>query len=266
MEAALKTKISGMIRTLEASQEREIVLKEKIIANYERTEREEKEVMKLHAELQKLEVSLREKEAGNDKLKRDLLDSQLQADWTEEFWQREEATTDNAIKNASKLREIYGDILIENNKLKAIEHDTKLDLADIDRKFVEEVELCDSEQQRVDTLQNELNHINKRIDAMKKSEDEFKKNEDEQMEKLLGFRQKHFETEAKASKVETEVLKMEAVLESLDQRLTEMQSEQENLELLLEIEKLKLAESLKLSSKVKNKTLLHKAQRIHLKK
>lgn len=227
--SVLKTRIDGLLKTIESSKQREEELKEKIQENNKQTEKEEKAVMELHAKLQALEETLRQKEEDNERLKLQLRDRQVQAECVDEFKERTEVEEINEAFKSRQLRDEYGDMVIVNNTMRNKANEIVTQIASAEKQLRDEEALCEQEQQRVTGLQKERDCITERLQKMLSKQEDIKRNESEQREKLNALRQRHADTENRALKLEENVKIMEGQLEEMTRRLVTMKQDQDDL-------------------------------------
>ncbi|XP_066931164.1 tropomyosin isoforms c/e-like [Clytia hemisphaerica] len=261
MENVLKVKINTLLDQIETAHKKEDELKGKIQVTDTETEKEEKIVLELHAKLQALEETLREKELDNERLREKVRQQQIEADCIDEFKERTEVNDIHENFKAKQLKEEYGDLLISNKSLKSKASETAAEITEAEKALRHEEQLCDAEEERTKCLEREHADVTKRLQNMLKLQEDIKEREHAQKEKIRTLREKHAETETRATKLEAEVRKMESQLDSMSERLVDMKTEQDNLVCKMLEEKMKIDQTL-MSDLETKPTDTHKAMRL----
>jgi hypothetical protein len=258
-ESVLKVKINTLLEHIDTAHKEEDELKIQIKTTQEETDQEEAMVSQLHAKLNKLEKTLREKERDNERLREKVHQQQLRADCIDEYKERNEVTEIHENFKSRQLREEYGDLLITNKCLESKAKETVDEITKTEKALRQEEALCESNKQRVTGFEREHADVTKRLENMLRLQEDIRERERLQKEKIRALREKHAGTESRANKLEESVKRMEGELDHMTERLVDMKNEQDHLVCKMNEEKLKIDQSILNSSQNDS---IHKAMKI----
>lgn len=265
IESVLKVKIDTLLGHIEAAHREEEQLKNQKQVTQEETKQEEILVSQLHAKLNALEKTLREKERDNERLREKLSKQQLQADCIDEYKERTEVTEIHENFKSKQLREEYGDLLITNKCLQSKAKETVDEITKIEKALREEEALCESNKQRVIGFEQEHADVTKRLENMLRLQEDIRERERLQKDKIRALRERHAGTESRANQLEADVKQMEGKLDSMTERLADMKNAQDDLAYKTNEEKLKIEQSILICSQ-NDGAGVHKAMKIRQQK